>query len=245
MRISQAFTGGWAALFSAAFLIAACPPALAQMALQAAGGNYNLKVRTFRDIPFRTVVRQQYDYSCGSAALATLLQYHYGREVTEADVFKAMYLTGNQDSIRSVGFSLLDMKKYLESVGMTADGYRPSLADVAEAGVPAVTVVTIGKYRHFVIIKGMTADQVLLGDPALGLRKMPIPEFQKIWSGIVFAIHGGQGVPHPVFNNVAEWRPYAPAPLGQELDRSSLLNINVNLPVLYQVVQTTALRPNP
>ena len=48
------------------------------------GSLYSVKVMTFRDIPFRTVIRQQYDYSCGSASLATLLHFHYGRPVGEA-----------------------------------------------------------------------------------------------------------------------------------------------------------------
>ena len=47
-------------------------PATAQIAFSDGGSLYALdRVTTLRDMPFRTVVRQQYDYSCGSAALAT------------------------------------------------------------------------------------------------------------------------------------------------------------------------------
>src|SRR6202012_1915308 len=129
----------------------------------------DVRVRTWRDVPFRTVVRQQYDYSCGSAALATLLHFHYGLEVNEAEIFKAMYKTGDQESIRKLGFSLLDMKRYVESIGLTADGYRASLDDVAKAGQPAITVITAGPYKHFVTIKGVDDDAVLVGDSARGL----------------------------------------------------------------------------
>src|SRR5690606_34611966 len=62
-------------------------PAAAQVAISQGGGNYSVQVISCRDIPFRTVVRQEYDYSCGSAALATLLRYHYGRDVAEREVF--------------------------------------------------------------------------------------------------------------------------------------------------------------
>src|SRR3954454_18291549 len=55
---------------------------------------------------FRATVHQQYDFSCGSAALATLLTYHYGRPVTEQQVFQVMYQNGNQARIREVGFSM-------------------------------------------------------------------------------------------------------------------------------------------
>ncbi|WP_204283799.1 C39 family peptidase, partial [Klebsiella pneumoniae] len=69
---------------------------------------------------FRTVVRQQYDYSCGSAAVATLLRYHYGRPTVESDVFSAMWRSGDQAQIKRAGFSMLDMKRYLDSQGYMA-----------------------------------------------------------------------------------------------------------------------------
>src|SRR5262249_44628694 len=87
-------------------------------------GNFYLHQVSFAEMPFRTVVRQQYDYSCGSAALATLLRYHYGRAASESQVFKAMYAVGDQPRIQKLGFSLLDMKTYLATLGYQADGYR-------------------------------------------------------------------------------------------------------------------------
>src|SRR6185437_4611811 len=62
-------------------------------------GNYNLHLTSYAEIPFRTVVHQQFDYSCGSAALATLLHFQYHKSTNEADVFKAMYAVGDQDRI--------------------------------------------------------------------------------------------------------------------------------------------------
>ena len=53
----------------AAIVGAAIPvPAQSQVVLNS-GGAFDLQVVSYRDIPYRTVVRQQYDYSCGSAAL--------------------------------------------------------------------------------------------------------------------------------------------------------------------------------
>src|SRR5208283_4171640 len=62
---------------------------------------------------FRTTWHQQYDFSCGSAAVATLLSFHYGRPTNETTVFKAMFAAGDQARIQVQGFSLLDMKRYL------------------------------------------------------------------------------------------------------------------------------------
>ena len=89
MRRSAAGAGRLRSAAGAAALtlaVAAASPGQAQIVINN-GGAYALNVVSYRDIPFRTVVRQRYDFSCGSAALATLLRHHYGRDVTEADVF--------------------------------------------------------------------------------------------------------------------------------------------------------------
>ena len=41
-----------------------------------AGGTFSVKVLSLKELRLRAVVLQQYDFSCGSAALATLLSYH-------------------------------------------------------------------------------------------------------------------------------------------------------------------------
>src|SRR5262249_11776712 len=79
------------------------------------GGYYTLPVKSWLDRRYRTVFRQRYDFSCGSAALATLLSYHYGRQVDERQVINEMFKKGDQDKIKKEGFSLLDMKSYLGS----------------------------------------------------------------------------------------------------------------------------------
>lgn len=215
-------------------LAALAGPASAQVVL--GGGLYSMKVTTMRDIPFRTVVRQQYDYSCGSAALATLLSHHYGVKVTEAEIFEAMYAKGDQQKIRKVGFSLLDMKRYLESHGMAADGYRATLKQLESAKAPALSVISVGNYRHFVVIKGMRDGKVLVGDPALGLKTYDEAEFAKVWNGVIFAIHSGPGVAKVAYNREEEWRPWAIAPLGRPLGAGSLSAFTRELPPLYQVV---------
>jgi predicted double-glycine peptidase len=200
------------------------------------GGEYALRVTSWRDMPFRTVVRQQYDYSCGSAALATLLKHHYGVEVGEADLFTAMWEAGDQDKIRKAGFSLLDMKRYLEARGWKADGYRLPLDQLAEAGRPWIALIDLGSYRHFVVIKGVRSDRVLVGDPALGMKAYTRAEFQKIWNGVAFVPRPAGGEPG-AFNRVADWNYRNPAPLGMALDDRSLEAFSREIsPPIYQVL---------
>lgn len=210
-------------------------PAAAQIAFTDGGSLYALHhLTTFRDMPFKTVVRQQYDYSCGSAALATLLRHHYGVEVTEADIFKAMYAEGDQAKIQKVGFSLLDMKRYLSARGYKADGYRIDADALMDAKWPSIAVITVGTYKHFVVVKGAGGGRILVGDPALGLKSYRQAEFEKVWNGIVFGIHSGprQGL----YNTAYEWAATTTPLFGQPLSDDSLAAFTLQLPPLYQVV---------
>lgn len=101
-----------------------------------------------------------------------------------------MYLRGNQPKIRKEGFSLLDMQGYLARLGYRADGFQQPLDKLAQAGLPAIVLVTEKGYQHFVVVKGLSAGRVLIGDPAAGTRAMTRERFEAIWpSKLLFVIH--------------------------------------------------------
>lgn len=218
---------------AAASLSIAVGVSRAQPMFNMGGGTFAAPVTSLRDMPFRQVVRQQYDYSCGSAALATLLRHHYGRNVTEASIFQAMFAVGDQDKIRRVGFSLLDMKTHLAALGLKSDGYRQTLQDLALAKAPAIALIKVGDYRHFVVIKGVRDGKVMVGDPNQGLKLYSLAEFGRVWNGVVFVIHpdGGQ----PAFNRRDEWASLAYGPMDR-LDDRSLAAFTRALPPIYQVM---------
>jgi uncharacterized protein len=201
-----------------------------------AGGSFTISVTSWRDIPFRTVVRQQFDYSCGSAAVATLLLYHYGLDVREAQVFQSMYERGDQERIQRVGFSMLDMRAYLERVGFRADGLRLSLDRLAALSVPAIALITNDNYRHFVVIKGVSATHVLVGDPTFGLQTYTRAEFEAVWNGVVLAVRDAPPTARePVYNAASEWRPWAQAPLADAPQVTSPSMLLLQMPELYQI----------
>ena len=71
--------------------------------LRAPGGTYTLRLTSLKEARFKTTLPQQYDFSCGSAATATLLTHQYGHPVSEVDVFVQMYNNGDQARIRIAG----------------------------------------------------------------------------------------------------------------------------------------------
>jgi predicted double-glycine peptidase len=191
-----------------------------------AGGSYALPVTSLKEARFRSTVRQKDDFSCGSAAVATLLSYHYDKPVTEQQVFAAMYASGDQQKIQREGFSLLDMKRYLAQQGFIADGYLQPLQKLAEAKLPAIVRIVENGYLHFVVIKGIEDERVLLGDPAGGTRAMRRADFEAMRPDrLLFVIHNWPGQPH--FNQQADWGVAPRAPLGEAINRSSLANITL------------------
>ncbi|GAB7026741.1 hypothetical protein JCM15764A_19890 [Geotalea toluenoxydans] len=194
------------------------------------GGAFTVKVTSIKEARFRTTVHQQYDFSCGSAALATLLTYNYEEPVTEQQVFKAMFDKGNKEKIRREGFSLLDMKNYLEENGYKAAGYKVTLDRLSQIGVPAIVLVNIRGYKHFVVVKGVSAKSVLVSDPAVGAKTIPRAEFESTWNGLIFIILNKKNVAKNYFNRDREWHVKEKAPLGLALSPSELASVTLMLP---------------
>jgi predicted double-glycine peptidase len=185
------------------------------------GARLSVPVASIKQMRFQTTLRQQYDFSCGSAALATLLTHHYAYPVNEQQVFGQMFVHGDQAKIRKEGFSLLDMQRFLASRGFRADGFRLPLQKLVEARLPAIVLVAERGYNHFVVIKGVSGDRVLLGDPSAGTRVVRRAAFESMWGNkLLFVIHSRPASPR--FNSVADWRAAPRAPLEQGIDRSSL-----------------------
>ncbi|MGZ4977120.1 MAG: C39 family peptidase [Methylobacter sp.] len=197
----------------------------------AGAGNYDVPVTSFLERRFKTVYKQQYDFSCGSATLASLLTYHYDDTVDEQSVFVDMYQNGDQQKIQKQGFSLLDIKLYLERHGYRSDGFKITLDQLVAANVPAITIINNNGYLHFIIIKGLNEQEVLVGDPAVGIKAIARDEFEQMWDNrILFLIHDKQDVAAKHFQDQQEWALRVKAPLGSAVDRSSLAQFNMLQP---------------
>lgn len=206
------------------------PAAAGGITLTPAGLYFTVPVTSVKEARFESVIKQQYDFSCGSAALATLLTYHYGRPTTEQEVFKAMWEVGDQTKIQRLGFSLLDMKGYLENRGLKADGFKVGLDKLLKVGIPAIALIDTKGYKHFVLVKGLKGGDVLIGDPALGMNVKTRAEFEAMWNGIVFVVRDDIKIARENFNDDKEWQVRANAPFGTALTRQGLANFTLLLP---------------
>lgn len=174
-------------------LLCLCAPAqAAQMAVAGLpGGNLIFKqVQSVRERKFSDIVEQKTDFSCGAAALATILRQAYWLDVDEEHVIKGMLVNSDQNLVRTQGFSMLDMKRYVESIGMRARGYRIPPDKLEAVTIPVVVLMEIRGYKHFVVMQRAQKGWVYIGDPVLGHKRYTHDDFVKGWNGIVFAIIG-------------------------------------------------------
>jgi predicted double-glycine peptidase len=150
----------------------------------------NPPVQSVLEIRHDRVMIQQWDLSCGAAALATVLRYQFGEPVTEKDIAHALmarteYVEHPELIQLREGFSFLDLKRYLQSYrgGSLYKGEglgQLELSDLIEQAPIMVPVNALG-YNHFVVFRGVMENRVLVADPAWGNRTMTIDKFQRMW----------------------------------------------------------------
>lgn len=145
---------------------------------------------SMREMKFVDMVQQHTDFSCGAAALATILNYAYGRSLTEEEVIDGLMQVSDQELVRQKGFSLLDIKNYVQSLGMRGRGYNVNQETLERISIPTIVLLNYKGYKHFVVLKKATSEKAYIADPALGNLIMKRKDFDAAWNGIVFAVIG-------------------------------------------------------
>ena len=155
------------------------------------GGAISFKsVVSMRERRFLNLVEQKTDFSCGAAAMASVLNEAYGLNLNEEAVIQGMLAEADPELVRSQGFSMLDMKRYATTLGFRARGYRLEAQTLESIKVPTIVLINTRGYKHFVVLLRSADGWVYLGDPVLGHRKIGLNEFEKDWNGIAFAVIG-------------------------------------------------------
>lgn len=147
-------------------------------------------VRSLLEMRREGVVVQQWDTSCGAAALATVLTYGFKDPVSERAVAQAMLRRTDPLRVKvRGGFSLLDLKRFVEGRGYAAAGFRKvSLEELLAMQSPIVPIDEHGD-PHFVVVRGLREGKLDVADPAFGNRIMSVERFTAAWQdGIAFVV---------------------------------------------------------
>jgi uncharacterized protein len=148
------------------------PTESAQLATYSARGSVPVKSwKTLRD---DRIVKQDLDFSCGAASLATLLNSFYGQNVTEEALLQAIDKGDGRASFE-------DMARALPQFGFRAQGFAASWEQLTRLKMPVVVYVKNHKQDHFSVLRGISADTVWLADPSLGNRTFSREQFLTLW----------------------------------------------------------------
>lgn len=141
-------------------------------------------VTSWQEIRYRQVVKQEYDLSCGAAALATVLAYQHDDPVPEKEIAKALinrekYLDDPDILHAQRGFSLLDLKRFVDSRGYKGIGYKDlELEDLIRLA-PVIISINAG---HFVVFLDVQENHAILADPAWGSRRVRVERLERMWT---------------------------------------------------------------
>ncbi len=167
------------------------------------GTRVNVPVQSMKDLRDKDLVKQRLDYSCGAAALATILRYGFGDEVTEREILINLFDLLSEDEKglrRKEGFSLLDLQQVAQARGYKAQGFRLAPEYLPKLGGPVIVFIEPRGYKHFAVLRGAKGDRIYLADPSRGNVRMPAYRFLDAWigesaKGIIFVIEPKDGLP--------------------------------------------------
>ena len=146
---------------------------------------------TLKELRDQFVIKQDKDYSCGAAALATLLRYYYGEQTSEQEILTLLreHIPKDAWDKKSItGFSLLDLKGVANTKGFRAAGFQLTIEQIARLRAPVIVFIEPLGYKHFAVLRGIDRGRVYLADPSRGNLRMSINRFLDEWSGTVFVL---------------------------------------------------------
>ncbi len=133
-----------------------------------------IKVQSWKERRDFNIVKQDLDFSCGAASVATLLNNFYGQTLTEEEVLKKL----DKEQMRA---SFEDMRRIMPDLGFEAKGYALSFEQLAQLKIPVIVYLKYRKDDHFSVLRGIDGNTVLLADPSLGHVSMSRAQFLEAW----------------------------------------------------------------
>lgn len=141
-------------------------------------------VKSWLEIRNQNVVLQRRDYSCGAAALATMIRYHWEDPVTETEVLQHVVAMLDAEEMQERienGLSLTDLRRVAVKMGYQATIGRLEFDKLSESKIPLIVGIVVNDFDHFVVFRGTDGVYAYLADPARGNVRVPVHEFQEQW----------------------------------------------------------------
>lgn len=130
---------------------------------------------TWKDIRGYNVIKQNMDFSCGSASLATILTYFYNKPINEEQVVKDIGLEKQMASFQ-------DLANVSQKYGFIGKGIATNYDSLKKIRIPAIVYLNHNRTDHFSVLRAIDDNQVYLADPSWGNRTLTRKQFEKIWN---------------------------------------------------------------
>jgi uncharacterized protein len=149
-------------------------PRKANKLIDSPAGPVRMSILNWKQMRDTQVVKQDLDFSCGAASLATLLYYYFGQDLSEATLIQAM---DKGDGMASFD----DMARAMPKFGFQAHGLASSWDQLTKLNVPVIVHIKQHKRDHFVVLRGISQYAVWLADPSRGNRTLSRSRFLDLW----------------------------------------------------------------
>ncbi|TLE01453.1 peptidase C39 [Helicobacter muridarum] len=166
---------------------------LAEVFISTDSINVQKPIVSWIQIRDKNLIRQEYDYSCGSASLATILAYYYHIETSEKEILDAIFLSKgitsdmkeeiekNEELRKEIVFSFFDIDEFVKTKGMRAIGLALDMQSLFMLKTPVIIYVKIRDNEHFTVYKGSDKHFVYLADPSFGNIRVSLAKFKEMF----------------------------------------------------------------
>ena len=142
--------------------------------------------RNWRALRDAHLVRQERDFSCGLASLATLFTFYFGDVVGEESLLAQLFALDDGDTEahhRQHGVTLADLARLARQRGYRAAGLAVPIDALRGLRRPVLLSLNYRGLSHFSVLRGIDArGHVWLADPSWGNRQLSRAEFRSLFA---------------------------------------------------------------
>ncbi len=114
-------------------------------------------------------------FGCVPSSIATIFRT-YDLEYTEGEIAYALRTTTMGTEYSRIPRVVKELGKLR---GLEARFTRTNLNELRQNGLPAILYVYVGRIKHATALLGFEGDEVILGEPLSGMKRIKIHDFQK------------------------------------------------------------------
>ena len=129
----------------------------------------------------KNIVIQDGIKECGAACLLSIIKYYGGSVSLE----RLLELTKTTKE----GTNFYNLKAAAIEIGLNGEGYKlDSIDKLSEIEKPFISQIVINNYHHFVVVYKIKNNKITIMDPAKGMQKISLDEFNNMWTGYILIL---------------------------------------------------------